>query len=189
MHAIALVVLSVLPFPAAVHAAADGQLVVVLVRHAEKAATPGDDPDLSPAGKIRSEALAEVLADAGVDAIITTQYRRTQQTAAPLASARGVIAQVVRAGGPAAEHAREVAAAVRALTTGSLVVVVGHSNTVPAIIGALGGPGMSDLCETEYASLFTLVLAGDRPARLVHSRFGTPDPPAQADCSRKMHQK
>jgi len=54
---------------------------VLLVRHAEKAAEPADDPPLTAAGAERAQALATALQDAGVTAIITTQLRRTRETA------------------------------------------------------------------------------------------------------------
>ena len=64
--------------------------LVLLVRHAEKAAEPTDDPPLTAAGAERAQALATALHDAGVTAIITTQLRRTPATALPLATARGL---------------------------------------------------------------------------------------------------
>jgi hypothetical protein len=55
--------------------------LVLLVRHAEKAAEPADDPPLTAAGAERAQALATALQDAGVTAIITTPLRRTRETA------------------------------------------------------------------------------------------------------------
>ena len=150
--------------------------VVVLVRHAEKAAEPAGDPALSPAGVARSQALAAALRDAGVTAILTTQYRRTRDTAQPLAQARGIAAEVVSAASGEA-HAQEVAAAVRR-HAGGVVLVVGHSNTVPAIIAALGGPRLPDLCDAAYAELFVLT-PGAGQARLVRARYGAEDAAAE----------
>ena len=63
------------------------------------------------------------------------------------------------------------------------MLVVGHSDTVPAIVRALGGPVLERLCEpTEYASLFTLVLDGDAPASMTRSWYGRPDPPLPPEC-------
>jgi broad specificity phosphatase PhoE len=135
---------------------AEAQMVIV-VRHAERAdggtAAPGatmtgaNDPALSAAGKARAQALAAMLKDAGVTAIYTTEYTRTKDTGAPLAAALKITAEVV----PAREQAALIAK-IRATTTGA-VLVVGHSNTVPAIIKALGGADIT-LAETEYDSLF-----------------------------------
>ena len=71
---------------------------------------------------------------------------------------------------------------------GQSVLVVGHSNTVPAIIAALGGPAMEELCDSDYSSLFTLALVPGQPARLVHGHYGAPDPLSSADCRGKMKQ-
>ena len=58
--------------------------MVLIVRHAEKAASAGTDPDLSAAGAARANALAAVAAHAGVEAAYVTQFKRTKETAAPL---------------------------------------------------------------------------------------------------------
>jgi hypothetical protein len=69
-----------------------------------------------------------------------------------------------------------------------VVLVVGHSNAVPAIIAALGGPTMPSLCDGEYANFFVLVPSSSG-WRLVRGHSGTPDPPTAADCNRAMVQK
>src|SRR3974390_2750714 len=72
--------------------------VLVLVRHADKAAQPADDPLLTAAGTKRAQDLAAALRNAGVSAILTTQLRRTRDTAQPLATALGLVPQVVKVG-------------------------------------------------------------------------------------------
>ena len=59
---------------------------VFLVRHAEKASAAADAP-LSAEGEKRAQCLATTLKDAGIKQIYVTDVLRTQQTAAPLASA------------------------------------------------------------------------------------------------------
>lgn len=155
--------------------------VVLLVRHAEKAVAPADDPALSVAGAERARALAEALQGAGVKAIIVSPRLRTRATAQPLADQLKVTAETVSLDGGVESHARAVAAAVRR-HAGEVVLVVGHSNTVPAIIAALGGPAGPDICDAEYSSLFVLVLqpgsGGGEEAHLVRSHYGQPDDPA-----------
>lgn len=170
-----------LPFRAAAQAA---PTVVIVVRHAEKGTTPANDPPLTEAGVARAKALAAVLADADVQAVITTQLARTRETARPVAEARTLPIETVTVGGPVADHAKAVADAVRR-HGGRTVLVVGHSNTVGAIIGALGGPRVPDLCDSEYSGLFTLVLDG-AAARLVRSTFGAPSPEAATGCPNAM---
>jgi broad specificity phosphatase PhoE len=162
---------------AASHAAAQAPTVVVLVRHAEKA-RGGDDPPLTREGRARAQALADALAGSRVDAIVTTQYRRTRDTAAPLAAARRITPEVVdvRQG----DQVENIARSVRR-HAGQVVVVVAHAETVSRIIAALGGPRRPDLCAAEYAHLFVLVLRPGAEPSLVHSRYGAPDRPSR-DC-------
>ena len=151
--------------------------LVILVRHAERAAEPAGDPGLTPAGEQRAQALAQALAGTKVNAILTTQFRRTQDTAAPLAKALGLQAQVIEARrGDAGGHVQAVADAVRAQT--GTVLVVGHSNTVPAILAALGGPKLPEICETSFHHIFLL-----RPgAGWMQLGYGAPSAAPAAGC-------
>ena len=155
--------------------------VVLLVRHAERAAQPADDPPLTQEGRHRAEALAGIVKDAHTAAIITTQLRRTVETAQPSANATGVTPEVVPvSAADRQQNAVDVAAAVRR-HPGKTVLVIGHSNTVPLIISALGGPNLPAICEAVYDKLFVLVLG--REARLIQSRYGAPGPPPTPDCN------
>ena len=158
--------------------------VVILVRHAEKAAQPPQDPPLTEGGAARAQALMAVARDAGVTAIITTQFERTRKTAEPTATALHITPEVVEAG-PAAQHAKAVADQVLK-HAGGTVLVVGHSNTIPAIVGALGAPRPRDLCDSEYDQLFIVVLGDTGPPRLVRSRYGAPSEPDAACASMQM---
>jgi broad specificity phosphatase PhoE len=155
--------------------------VVILARHGEKAAEPAGNPALSAAGEARAAALDSALAGARVDAVFVTEFTRTMRTGASVASRRHLRAQVIPVRGDSLAHARAVVAALRARPRGDAVLVVEHSNTIPAIIAALGGPALPELCRNEYATLFVLVLERGRPPRLIRSTFGTPDP-ADAGC-------
>src|SRR5687768_3222599 len=74
------------PVATTVHATAPQlETTVFIVRHAEKAPEPADDPVLSDIGQRRASDLAAMLADAGVDAILVSELQRTSLTAQPLA--------------------------------------------------------------------------------------------------------
>lgn len=153
--------------------------LVILVRHAERAAGPAGDPGLTPEGQARAQALAEALAGLRVNAILTTQFRRTRDTAAPLARQLGLQPQVVEAtrGRP---HVQAVAEAVRALD--GTVLVVGHSNTVTAVLAALGGPALPELCEGSFHHVFLLRPAAE-PPRWARLGYGAPSAaPAGEGC-------
>ena len=144
------------------------QVTVIFTRHAEKAATPPKDPPLTEAGKRRAEALASMLADSGVEAIYTTELQRTQQTAAPLAARVHVTPTVL----PAKDTAVLVKA-IRARHSG-VVVVVGHSNTLPDIISALGGPKV-EISDSQYDNLFVLTV-GPSESSLLRLHYGDSSP-------------
>ena len=146
---------------------------VILVRHAEKAAQPASDPGLTPEGEQRARDLARVVRDAGATAVITTQFARTRATAEPLLTSLGITPEVVDARG--ATHVQDVAAAIRK-HLGQVVLVVGHSNTIPAIIAALGAPQPPPICDPEYDNLYIVTLPATGPARIIHARYGAPTP-------------
>lgn len=142
--------------------AADAQSTLFIVRHAEKAESADKNPDLSEAGRARAESLAKMLKDAGVTAIYATEFKRTQQTAAPLAKARGITVTIV----PAKDT---VAITTQLRDVRGNALVVGHSNTVPALIKALGLDTPIDIAEADYDNLFVIVL--DEKSRLIRLHY------------------
>jgi len=140
---------------------AAAQKMVILTRHAERAdgqatmttgAGAPADPQLSAAGEARAQKLAAMLADANITVMFTTEFRRTKDTAAPLAAKLKLTPEVV-----AASQAAAMIEKIRAHADDT-VFVVGHSNTVPAIIKALGGPDVT-IGDSEYDNLFIYVPA------------------------------
>jgi broad specificity phosphatase PhoE len=149
------------------------ETTVLLVRHAEKAATPANDPPLTAAGEARARDLWAAIREAGVSAIITTQFARTRQTAEPTATALGISPTVVPATGPA--HIQDVVTEIRR-HPGKTVLVVEHSNTVPAIVEALGAKRPDAICDSRYDDLFVVTLTGNGRANAVHARYGEASP-------------
>lgn len=145
---------------------------VLLVRHAEKELS-GDDPGLTEQGTERAAELAHVAAELGVDAVYSTQYQRTRATALPLANLLGLELNVV-AGRPS--YPAEMAEIVRTQHRGGTVVIVSHSNTVPAIIGELGVSPVPVIEDDEYDDLYVVVIAPGGNAHLVSLRYGRETP-------------
>ncbi|HEU0016662.1 MAG TPA: phosphoglycerate mutase family protein [Longimicrobium sp.] len=171
---------------AAAPAAAQDSTVVFIVRHGEKASIPGEqDPPLSEAGQARARALADALRGQGVDAIRVTLFRRTQETAFPLANEIQVTPMIDEVGSDVLAHASRLAERVRTELAGKTILVVGHSNTVRRIVTALGGPEAPDLCDREYANLFVVVLKPGAEPRFERRTFGTPDPEGADTCPRR----
>jgi broad specificity phosphatase PhoE len=139
---------------------------VFIVRHAERAddgrGAVSSDPDLSAQGKTRALHLAQELKDAKIVAIFTSEYHRTQQTAAPLAKSLGITPSVV--------PARDVTALVNQIrSTNGNVLVVGHSNTLSQIMKALGISAPVTIGDADYDNLFVVVTG--EPPRLIRLHY------------------
>jgi broad specificity phosphatase PhoE len=119
------------------------------------------DPLLSAAGTARAARLGTVLADAGIKAIYVTQFRRTQDTAKPLAAKLHL--QVRQT--PSSNEA--LATLLKSQHSNDIVLMVGHSNTIPAIIKALGGPDVT-IDDDDFGSIFFIVPATKLVTR-IHS--------------------
>ena len=145
---------------------------VVIVRHAEKVDASAD-PLLSEAGQARARALAAELADAHPSVILTSPLQRTILTAAPTAEHHSVASEPVSLEGGGGAHIAAIVARVRALPEDATVLIVGHSNTVPAIARALGYADAADMPECEYDRLTVLRLNGGETHGEVN-RYGEP---------------
>lgn len=123
---------------------------VWIVRHAEK--LPGDDPALSPAGLARAEELARKIQH--VDAIYSTDTRRTRSTAAPLATRLGQEIEIY-------DHRDPAALAARVRESGQSALIVGHSNTIADLAAAFGVDPGPEVRENEYDRLYLITLDPD----------------------------
>jgi phosphohistidine phosphatase SixA len=130
---------------------------VFLVRHAERFNDSREDPPLTAEGEQRAKALADTLRDAGVTAIITSQWKRAKDTAQLLADLLKITPEVIPTADPPHEYFQATANAIRRLKDDT-VLVVGHI-TVPNIIAELGGPQLPTICESVFSDLFLLVPA------------------------------
>ena len=129
--------------------------IVFIVRHAEKANTGGKDPDLSVQGQNRADALAHILKDSQITSVFVTEFKRTQETAAPTARAANVSPTVVPA-----NDVGVLVEKLRALNGNALVV--GHGNTIPDLLKALGIATPVSIPEDDYTEIFA-VLIGNEP--------------------------
>lgn len=158
----ALLLPALLPSPAL----AQEETLFLLVRHAEREEDGSDDPHLSKAGVERARLLAAMLADAGITHIHSTDLNRTRETAAPLRAATGLeVATYFTMDVEGFAH--------RLLATPGRHLVVGHSNTIPPLVKALGGDPGSEIETMEYDRLY-LVALGPRGPTTVLLRFGAP---------------
>ena len=129
--------------------------VVVLVRHAEKV-DDSRDAELSETGRARAEVLAALLKDMKIDTIYSSDYIRTRDTARPLAEALGLELELYNPGDLEALATKLRAAEGR-------ILVVGHSNTTPRLVGLIGGEPGTDIADDEYDRLYIVVAGSGGP--------------------------
>jgi len=138
-------------------------MIVVLIRHAER--DPSGSDALSTPGKKRAAMLVSMFRDAGVSAIFTSEFNRTKQTAAPLAQALGITPKQIASNLNAAR--------VQVLAAGALPIVVGHSDSVPELIGALGGPADVEITDTEFDRMFVVTISSGSVSTLAFRYVST----------------
>lgn len=130
--------------------AQEGEAVVVyLVRHAETLSDGTSDPALSGSGRERAARLARMMAGTGLTAVHATSYERARETAERVANAVGL---TVREYDPGDLRAL----ATKLLEEGGRHLVVGHSNTTPALVQALGGDPGGPIPEDEYGRVYVV---------------------------------
>ncbi|MCU0419103.1 MAG: histidine phosphatase family protein [Cyclobacteriaceae bacterium] len=126
----------------------------ILVRHAEKATNHPTDPDLSEKGRERAQRLAELLTSTSLDAVYSTRFMRTWQTAEPVAQVKNL--PVV----PYEPFKDEVIQAMLTTHAGKTILLVGHSNTTPWMANALlGRPERADFSESEYGTVLIVTVS------------------------------
>ena len=141
------------------------QRTIVVVRHADKI-DDSDDAVLSPTGEAQAKRLAHVLKDLGISAIYTTQFKRTIQTATPLADLLKIKLLAYEQ-----TDVNAVATEIRRKHPKEVVMVVGHRSTVPKILKQFGASEPVALGSSEYDSLFILTLPPRQSPTLLHLRF------------------
>ena len=139
---------------------------VLLVRHAERL-NSSDTTSLSEAGLERANTLAHVVGSSHIDHIFITQYVRTKQTAAPIAAALGIEPIIVQSG-----DIEELVDSIHAYQ-GGVILVVGHSDTLPMIMTELGVSSVPPIGGNTFDNLFVVSLRRFG-VRMTQLKFGNP---------------
>jgi phosphohistidine phosphatase SixA len=150
---------------------------VILVRHAEKADAPREDPPLTKAGEERSQKLASLLASAGIKAVYTSQFLRTKQTAEPLAKQLGLTITTLTIQSKKSNPREVSEESIRLIVdkimahAGDTALVVGHSNSVPDVIKMLGGDVVPVIDEKRFDDLFIVTIYAKGKARVLQLKY------------------
>jgi phosphohistidine phosphatase SixA len=150
---------------------------VILVRHAERADAPREDPPLNEAGLARSQKLATLLAGAGVKAIYASQFARTRQTAEPLAKQLGLTITPITLQSKQSNPREVSEQSIRQIVdkimerAGETALVIGHSNSVPDVIRMLGGDLVPTIDERKFDDLFVVTVYARGKAKVVQLKY------------------
>jgi len=126
---------------------------VIVVRHAEKASAPEEDPPLSEQGEARATLLERMLRDASPTLLLGTELIRTQRTLEPLAAELGLLVDIHESDDPYGMAAR-----VREFDR-PVSVVAAHGDTVVPILEALTGLDLENLHPIGYDDFFVVAIA------------------------------
>lgn len=128
-----------------------------LIRHAEKDRTDSGNknPDLNENGLKRAKKWAEYFKNIDLDAVYSTNYNRTQQTAKPTANSKNLNITSYNPG-------KMYDSVFKANTKGKTVLIVGHSNTTPVFANKILGKKMyENMSDNDNASLFIVTISAD----------------------------
>jgi broad specificity phosphatase PhoE len=147
---------------------------VIFVRHAEKDLAVADDPPLSAAGRKRVAELTRQLVDAdvvaGIDAIYSTPFKRTRQTAEPLAARLGIPVEIYDP-----DDNNAVLSSILKNHKGKIILVVAHSDTVPTLIADLGASKkVPPIAENEYDNIYIVSIPWFGKTKTIRLRYGDP---------------
>lgn len=150
----------------------DTTTTFIVIRHAEKEAT-GTDPNLNSDGVIRADELTRILSNISINAIYSTPYNRTKQTVTPLATAKSITITEYSATKPYAELVKEITTPNR----GKVIVLVGHSNTVPEILKELSNNSFTvSITDSQYDNLFIVNMPDNLSPKITHLKYGKETP-------------
>ena len=151
---------------------------IIFVRHADKATAPIDNPGLSAAGQRRAAELSRQLVDAdvvaGVDAVYSTGYKRSQETARAVADALDLPINTYDV-----DDTEEILETILKRHKGKIILIVAHGNTVPVLIANLGASKkVPPIAESEYDNIYIISIPWFGKTKTIRLRYGEPYRPA-----------
>lgn len=143
----------------------------ILVRHAETTGS-GTNPNLSADGLARADELARVLKNVPIAAVYSTNYTRTTKTAQPTATDKGLTLTTYDG-----FTLDPVVDEVLANHPGGAALIVGHSNTTPAMLNLLTGTNdFGNIPEMQYDNLYVVAVYEKGRAQVTHLKYGKATP-------------
>ncbi len=147
---------------------------IIFFRHAEQTSHDEADPPLSEAGQRRVAELTRQLVDAdvvaGIDAIYSTPYIRSLETARPLADQLDLPINTY-----AADDTEEILDTILKNHKGKIILVIGHSNTLPVLIANLGASKkVPAIAQNEFDNIYIISIPWFGKTKTIRLRIGEP---------------
>lgn len=143
---------------------------IYIVRHAEKAAEPANDPVLTTEGKQRAETLKELLKNKNIKAVFSTQRVRTSETAAPISRLISVPVQYYGSD-TLSQFLQNIILSKRN------TLIVGHSNTSVTMVKSLQLPHVvTFIAEDDYDNMFIIEVKNGKAVRIIETTYGAVSP-------------
>ena len=147
---------------------------IIFVRHAEESSSQDDNSSLTREGEIRSAELARQLVDAdviaGIDAIYSTSFQHSKETALPISNALNIPIEIYDIG-----NTELIIEDIIKLHKGKIILVVGHSNTLPLMIGNMGASkDVPKIDDFEYDNIYLVSIPWFGKTKTIRLRYGLP---------------
>lgn len=147
---------------------------IIFFRHAEQTSHDEADPPLSEAGQRRVAELTRQLVDAdvvaGIDAIYSTPYIRSLETARPLADRLDLPINTY-----SADDTEEILDTILKNHKGKIILVIGHSNTLPVMIANLGASKkVPAIAQNEFDNIYIISIPWFGKTKTIRLRIGEP---------------
>jgi 2,3-bisphosphoglycerate-dependent phosphoglycerate mutase len=150
----------------------DTTTTFIIMRHAEKEST-GTDPNLTSDGILRADELKRILNNISIKTIYSTPFNRTRQTVQPLATSKSLSITEYATSTPYAQLVSDI----RAANKGKVVVIVGHSNTVPDILKEISNNSFNiTISDSQYDNLFIVSLPEKLSPTITQLKYGKETP-------------
>jgi broad specificity phosphatase PhoE len=147
---------------------------IIFFRHAEQTSHDEADPPLSEAGQRRVAELTRQLVDAdvvaGIDAIYSTSYKRSMDTVRPMADQLDLPVNTYDA-----DDTEQVLETILKNHKGKIILVVGHSNTLPVMIANLGASkNVPPIAQYEFDNIYIISIPWFGKTKTIRLRIGEP---------------
>ena len=147
---------------------------IIFVRHAEESSLNEDNSSLTREGEIRSAELARQLVDAdviaGIDAIYSTSFQYSKETALPISKALNIPIEIYDI-----SDTELIIEDIIKQHKGKIILVVGHSNTIPLMIGNMGASkDVPKIDDNEYDNIYLVSIPWFGKTKTIRLRYGLP---------------